>query len=100
MKVKTINGCGLLTFMCPGCGRRHMINYGDEDGPRWAWNGDVDRPTLSPSVLVTYNGADAGKDGAPPAVCHSFVKDGQIQFLGDCTHSLRGLTVELQDIEG
>lgn len=51
-------------------------------------------------MLVTYNGADAGEldaDGfrAPPAVCHSFIRDGQIQFLSDCTHALAGQTVPL-----
>jgi hypothetical protein len=28
-------------------------------------------------------------------VCHSFVVDGRIQFLGDCTHHLAGQTVDL-----
>ena len=31
-------------------------------------------------------------------VCHSFVTDGRIQFLGDCTHDLAGHTVELPDL--
>lgn len=48
-----------------------------------------------PSVLVTYNGPDAGRDGAPPAICHSFVVDGQMQMLGDCTHALAGQTVPI-----
>jgi len=38
--------------------------------------------------------------GRPPSgfscsICHSFVTDGQIQFLGDCTHKLAGRTVPL-----
>lgn len=28
-------------------------------------------------------------------VCHSFVTDGCIQYLGDCTHRLAGQTVDL-----
>ncbi|MGC4033677.1 MAG: hypothetical protein QM754_18485 [Tepidisphaeraceae bacterium] len=28
--------------------------------------------------------------------CHSFVRDGQIEFLGDCTHELAGKTVPLE----
>jgi len=36
-----------------------------------------------------YPGADV--------VCHSFVTDGRIQFLGDCTHTLAGQTVDLPD---
>jgi len=31
-------------------------------------------------------------------VCHSFVTDGRIQFLGDCTHNLAGQTVDLPEI--
>ena len=31
-------------------------------------------------------------------VCHHFIRDGKIQFLGDCTHALRGQTVDLPDI--
>lgn len=28
-------------------------------------------------------------------VCHSFVRAGRIEFLGDCTHALAGQTVPL-----
>ena len=31
--------------------------------------------------------------------CHSFVTDGRIQFLSDCTHALAGQTVDLPDIK-
>ncbi len=60
----------------------------------WTWNGDRERPTLSPSVLVT---CEYGDD-TPPLRCHSFVADGQIQFLGDCSHALAGQTVELPEL--
>lgn len=80
-------------FRCPGCQRDHNVSVGGE--ATWQWNGDTARPTLSPSVLVTYNGPDAGIEGAPAAVCHSFVRDGQIEFLGDCTHALAGQSVPL-----
>jgi hypothetical protein len=32
-----------------------------------------------------------------PVVCHSFVTDGRIQFLEDCTHELAGQTVDLPE---
>lgn len=96
-KLRSIEGGGLI-FFCPGCKSGHMIRHGEGPGPRWTWNGDADRPTFSPSVLVTYSGSDAGKDGAPPAVCHTFVTDGRIQFLSDCSHELAGQTVELPDL--
>lgn len=91
----------LLIWHCPGCRRAHSIRAreltaaGEHDGPGWSWNGDAQRPTFSPSVLVSYDGADAGRDGAPPAVCHSFVVDGAMQFLGDCTHAQAGKTVAI-----
>lgn len=89
-----------LTFWCPGCKSAHTVSVGTNG---WAWNQDAERPTFSPSVLVTYDGADAGQNGAPPARCHSFVGDsdgsmpGFIVFLGDCTHALAGQTVPLPD---
>jgi len=89
---------GSVFFDCPGCGWRHRVTVGDGPGPRWGYNGNPDAPTFTPSVLVTYDGPDADQDGGHPAVCHSFVTDGRIQFLGDCTHALAGQTVDLPNI--
>lgn len=86
-------------FRCPGCDGSHMVRVEGEGRPRWDFDGNYDRPTFRPSILVRYDGADAGADGAPPAVCHSFVTNGQIQFLGDCTHALAGRTVDLEPID-
>lgn len=60
----------------------------------WTFNGDFEHPTFSPSILVN-------DDRAAPDLprCHSFVRDGRIQFLGDCTHALAGKTVELPEDE-
>lgn len=95
-KLRSVVGNGLM-FWCPGCDGAHRVQHGEGPGPRWGWNGDAERPTFTPSVLVRYDGADAGRDGAPPAVCHSFITDGRIQFLGDCAHALAGQTVDLAD---
>ena len=94
-----------LFFECPGCQMVHGISHGSGPGPRWGWNGNVDAPTFTPSVLVTWSEPsdnpgefdDASKD--LKKVCHSFVTDGRIQFLGDCTHALAGQTVDLPDWE-
>lgn len=101
---------GTLAFWCSGCDKPHIINIGQGPGPRWGFNGDHDKPTFTPSVLVRWT------EGEPPAtnleiaekimdglivqvivekVCHSFVTDGRIQYLGDCTHALAGQTVDL-----
>ena len=74
-------------FWCPGCDTAHGPN------DTWQFNGDVDKPTLSPSILV--NGTVKPYPGM--IRCHSFVTDGKIQFLSDCTHDLTGQTVELPD---
>lgn len=92
--LRSVQGGGLM-FWCPGCDGAHMVMVGDGPGPRWGYNGNPDAPTFTPSVLVTYNGPDAGVDRAPPAICHSFVTNGRIQFLADCTHALAGQTLDI-----
>jgi hypothetical protein len=77
-------------FRCPGCNQNHGVPV---DGSRgWSWNGDGDRPTISPSILCTWDWS-----AKPKQVCHSFIRDGRWEFLGDCTHALAGQTVEIPD---
>lgn len=105
-----------LGFWCPGCEELHAVRVAPGPDP-WGFNGDYDRPTFTPSVLVT--GRDftpAGRAAyeawcaagypkpapefeAADSRCHSFVRDGSIQFLGDCTHALAGRTVQLEPVE-
>jgi len=93
-KFKSVeNVKGMYHFFCPGCGCYHGVWTNREERPCWDFNGDVNKPTVSPSILVTTPYPDETR------VCHSFVKDGKIQFLDDCTHVLRGQTVELPDID-
>lgn len=80
----------LWSFYCPGCRCSHFISK------RWKWDGNREAPTVTPSILVRYDGRDAGVDGAPPAVCHLYVTAGQLQFLSDCTHDLAGKTVPME----
>lgn len=92
------SGAVSVWFWCAGCETHHAVKV-----PGWTFNGDTERPTFAPSVLVTYNGPDAGQDRgdgktAPPARCHSFVTDGRIQYLTDSTHRLSGQTVDLDPI--
>ena len=104
-KLRSLEG-GLIGFWCPGCDGMHAVRVSSPKGGNWSFDGNVALLTFSPSVLVTYNGADAGHEHihgggrAPPATCHSFVRAGRIQFLGDCTHALAGQTVELPDLPG
>jgi hypothetical protein len=82
-----------IAFHCPGCDGGHSIPV---TGSRaWQWNGSLETPTLKPSILV-----NRGSSNPTVPVCHSFVTDGRIQFLGDCTHRLAGQTVDLPDWDG
>jgi hypothetical protein len=112
------NGHGVY-FFCPGCQQIHKVwsqQYPNElTGSGWKWNGDFIKPTFEPSILVrgtkfTEKGErdyqawlaagtpDLPKDyqfESQPNICHSFVRDGMIQFLSDCSHKLAGQTVPL-----
>ena len=59
----------------------------------WTWNGSTDAPTLRPSVLTQYDGADRQWR------CHSWINDGAAQFLADSSHSMAGQTVPLLDVD-
>lgn len=95
----------LLVFWCPGCDRAKAIPFAGEHA--WTWNGDRERPTLSPSILQRGKRPITDDEHArimageqvevPDLVCHSFVRDGRFEFLGDCTHALAGQTVEIPD---
>lgn len=102
--LRSVEG-GRLMFRCPGCDEPHMVAVGSGEGPRWGYNGDPAKPTFTPSILVTWSEPsdvaeefdDTSKDR--PMVCHSYVTDGRIQFLGDCTHALAGHTLDLPEFE-
>jgi len=90
-------------FMCPGCKSDHRVTtkWGDKSGkthPCWTFNGDMERPTFSPSLLVTWTFHQAEHGFDEKNVCHSFIRNGNIEFLGDCTHELKGQTVAMADI--
>lgn len=108
------DGVSRVLFDCPACHMAHGPLQITIDGhSSWGWNGSYDKPTFTPSVLVTYGMWE------PPVTpenfekfqtepweqtqvqhrCHSFVTDGRIQFLSDCTHALAGQTVDLPDVQ-
>jgi hypothetical protein len=82
---------------CPGCGEPHYVPTA---GPKaWGFNGDMERPTLTPSVLV-YPGHrlnDAGERVETPR-CHVFIRGGRIEFLSDSTHALAGQTIDVPEV--
>lgn len=71
-------------FWCPGCNDQHRIT------DLWDFNEDTESPTFTPSILTSSHNS--------LHVCHSYITDGQTQFLGDCTHDLAGQTVQLPEL--
>lgn len=108
MKVAKLATDGTLMFWCPACDEHHGIPV---DGSRgWKWNGSLEFPTVTPSILVrqtlygperltfpNYHGPVPCE--ASEGICHSFVTDGKIEYCGDSTHSLKGQTVPLPAID-
>lgn len=80
MKIHRVNETR-LAFWCPGCDVAHHFNTS------WTYNGDPERPTVRPSLLVT----------GYELRCHSFIQAGRIHFLADCWHDLKGQTVDLPE---
>ncbi len=84
-----------LVFCCPGCVELtggeglHLLPVNTtEQAPSWTFDGNLEAPTLSPSIRSHVGGG----------VCHSFLTAGRIEYLSDCTHSLAGQTVALPDL--
>jgi hypothetical protein len=99
-----------MSIKCPGCGFSHTMptrNYTPEGATRhdvsqyasWEYDGNAESPTFSPSLLVRWDSWD-GATGRPSKknVCHSFIRAGRIEYLNDCTHPMKGQTVDLPDI--
>lgn len=105
-----------VMFTCPGCGQSHCLGVGSKaTGPKWTWNGSTEKPTLTPSILAqspsmslqarernreffAFYGRFMTREELPYDllnVCHSFVTDGMIMFLSDCTHPHKNQTLPL-----
>jgi Family of unknown function (DUF6527) len=75
-------------FHCVGCNSTHMIDCRrDGQRPSWAFDGNMDSPTFSPSLFH------------PAIMCHLFIRAGQIQYLSDCRHHLAGQTVPMEEVD-
>lgn len=76
---------------CPGCNDIHGFWTAHPEGvpdgrPLWTWDGNAESPTFEPSLLVM---------GPPGARCHSFLRAGVWDFLGDSEHDLAGKRVPM-----
>lgn len=102
-KVIAVQGSsGVVTgyyYDCPGCWAGHEVAvrpHRSQNGASWDFNGDLDSPTFTPSILARWT--PSPESGKPEIVCHHFVRSGKIEFLSDCTHSKAGQTVEMIEV--
>lgn len=86
MKViqETENGSWLI--WCSGCEIFHEFDT------KWEFNGNTEKPTFSPSLLVRYDYGEQREQRR----CHSFVRDGVWEYLSDCTHKLAGQKIPVE----
>lgn len=86
---------GGYAHWCPGCQEMHYIAVERPlaNGAQWNFNGDIERPDFSPSVLIKW----PRMEGKADLRCHYFIRHGHIQFCSDSTHEFAGKTVPLPE---
>jgi hypothetical protein len=85
---------------CPACDEMHVFPAKMNDAsPGWAFNGNYDRPSFTPSLRLTWREADPS-DPNPLSgkMCHSVLTDGIWNYCDDCTHALRGQKAQAPDL--
>ena len=101
--------CISYSFYCPGCAslnRPYSCDahafFTSNPNPidtkcwkpqlNWDFNGDLDNPTFSPSLL---NWLDEPEHMA--FRCHLFLREGKIHYCDDCSHSFAGKVIDLAE---
>lgn len=87
-----------LAFHCPGCGCSHGINTDPSKNVVWQITFTDGKPTVTPSILVRHGRyPDPNDDLKYDEIrCHLFIRNGNIEYLSDCTHKLSGKTIPLE----
>ena len=85
-----------VSIYCPGCRRPHTLGVRPNvsAGPSWEFDGNLELPTISPSIHANPPGQYHIKQFP---ICHSFVRAGRIEYLSDTTHALSGQTIDLPE---
>lgn len=79
-----------VTIWCQGCERGHYWPV-----PRWTYNGNPDKPTMTPSLRLFYVHPETKVERT---ICHIVVTDGMVHFCPDSDHQFKGQTLPLQQI--
>lgn len=115
LSAKLRGGGETLTYWCQGCEITHSVRVrpdGKNEGAAWGFDWNLDHPTFSPSVLTTsghymsshklgkpcwctFKEQHPGRRSPSCFRCHTFIRGGMVEFLGDCSHALAGQTLPL-----
>ena len=86
-KLRRLDGVDGVVFFCPACQFTHQLALA---GPtHWTADGPPDHPTFWPSIQVIKPTLMEDE------ICHSFITRGRIAFQNDCTHAMKGQTVDM-----
>lgn len=78
--------------VCPGCGSIHYLNVNSpDDKPKWDFFGSLEEPSFYPSLL-SYTPNDIYR-------CHSFITQGKMRFLDDCSHTNKNALLDMPEID-
>lgn len=84
MKLRPLANHTGWAFFCLGCDDVHVFLT-----PRWHFSGDLAKPSFQPSLKISQ--PELGK------ICHLVMTQGKIAYCDDCTHDLKGQTVEIPE---
>jgi hypothetical protein len=91
-----IHGVDYLTFRVNkevGVTQLPVITKGTRKGTNaWTWNGDLEKPTIRPSVRTKYY------NGKEMTEIHYWLNDGVADCLGDCKDGNAGKKIELETL--
>ena len=99
-RIEEQDGVRMMAW-CPGCRCLHGLWIAGKDRPIWKFDGNMEKPTFSPSLGVKWTrilSTEKDESGNLPhedLMCHSYIRAGRWKFLDDSTHSLAGHTVDM-----
>jgi hypothetical protein len=93
---------GKYYFFCPGCAEYHSVSTTrpNANGTVFRISGTLQLPTVTPMINRSIEKFNSSKHANNPAhVCNSFIVEGKIRFLENCTHALAGRQVDLPNVD-